>query len=193
MPQYVTPAELGQHLNMRNPDDVQTEMLTRAIEAASVQIDGICGRTFDAVPEVRYFTALTVNAVDLGYVTTITSIGIDSLGDYSYSSPLLPANYFLTDTRGRRYLQLKDTALENFPLTLNAIQVTGTFGEATPPADIKMATMLQAARLWKRKDAVFGEINNQMGYMRIASTFDLDAKQLLKDGGWVASRRLVIA
>jgi hypothetical protein len=193
MAQYVTPTELAQHLNMRTPDATHVEMLTRAIEAASAQIDGICGRTFMAVSEVRYLTALTATTIDLGYVSEIELIDIDATNDYTYGTPLLAEHYFLTDTRGRRYLQLKSTALDSFPLTTNAVRVTGLFGEEAPPPDVKMATMLQAARLWKRKDAVFGEISNQYGNMRIASGFDQDARQLLKDGGWIAARRLVIA
>jgi len=194
MPQYVSPAELSQHLNMRPPLDVtQTEMLTRAIETASAQIDGLCGRTFVAVPETRYFTALTPTIVDVGYVTTITSIDLDTTGDYTYGTPLDPDDYFLTDPRGRRYLQLKNTAVETLPLGLNLIRIVALFGETTPPPDIKMATMLQAARLWKRKDAVFGEIAGEVGYMRIRDWFDMDAREILKNGGWIAPRRLVFA
>lgn len=191
--QYVTPVELGQHLNMRNPDAGQTEMLTRAIEAASAQIDGVCGRSFAAVPETRYFTALTAAILDVGYASAIDLIEVDSFGDYSYGSPLPISAYFMTDSLGRRYVQLNSTAVDTFPLHTNGVRVAGLFGEAAVPPDVKMAAMLQAARLWKRKDAIFGEIAGENGYMRIREWFDMDARQLLKDGGWIAPRRMVIA
>lgn len=194
MAQYVSPAELAQHLNMRSAlDETQTALLTRAVEAASAQIDGVCGRTFAATSEGRYFTALTTAILDVGYMSRIDMIELDTLGDYSYGSPLSVLEYGFTDPRGRRYIQLKTNATLTFPLHVQGVRVTGLFGEATPPADIKMATMLQAARLWKRKDAVFGEIAGQNGYMRIQEWFDMDARQLLRDGGWIAARKLVIS
>lgn len=194
MPQYVTPAELAAHLNMMTtPNPTQTQMLTDAIEAASKQIDGLCGRTFEATPEVRYFTALTPTIVEVGYPSTIIAIDLDDFNDYSYGTPLVDTDYFLTDTRGRRYLQLKSTAFSTLPLTLNAIRINAVFGETSVPPDIKMATKLQSARLWKRKDAVFGEIAGEVGYMRIRDWFDMDAREILKNGGWIAPRRLVIS
>jgi len=194
MAQYVTPAELAQHLNMPStPSPAQTDMLTRAIEAASAQIDGVCGRTFSAVSEVRYFTAMTPVIADVGYVSTIELLDLDTIGDLTYASPLLVTDYVITDPRGRRYIQLTSTASTTLPLQPNGIRITGIFGEVTVPPDVKMATMLQAARLWKRKDAVFGEIAGENGYMRIKDWFDMDARQLLKDGGWIAPRRMVIA
>lgn len=194
---YVTVAELADQVNSVSSGSLtasQTAQFTRAIQTAMAQIDGLCGRSFEASPSVRQFAPMNATLVAIGYATDITSIDLDLDGDFIYETNVPITDYDITiDTKKQRYIQLRTTALNTFTVGSNSIQVAATFGEAAVPPEISEACILQAARLWKRKDAVFGDIRGDQGYMAVPGSFDKDARQILADTGWLKPKSMVIA
>lgn len=64
------------------------------------------------------------------------------------------------------------------------VQVTAKFGwpGGTPPAPVKHAVLIQASRLWKRKDAPFGVAGSaELGSeLRLLAKLDPDVESLLR-------------
>lgn len=188
---YATVDQLAKHLSLPLPVSAENqERMARALSAVSKQIDGMTGRTFNATSEQRIITAISSSIVTLGYVSTISSVDIDLDGDYIYETNVPASQYFIEGTT-KKYLVLRATALNTFPLTIGSVSITGVFGELTVPIGVEMACLLQAARLWKRSDAVFGEIRSDNGFMRIRDDFDADAKRLLRDLGLLKSSMIL--
>jgi len=168
--------------------------LTRAIQTAMAQIDGLCGRSFETTTQARFFDPLTPTILDIGWASQVSSVDIDVDADFVYETNV-PANEWTisTDAKSRRFIQLLTTATVSFPMGQGTVQVTGIFGEIDAPPEVEQATLLQSARLWKRADAIFAEIRSENGLMRLTSDFDLDAKRILSDAGWLRTRNIVMA
>lgn len=176
---YATLVDLKARLDITNSDyDV---VLEQVIEAASRQIDGWCGRAFTAGDSVRRLTAdsscLIILPEDL---YEITSIAVDRDGDGVYETP-----WDVTDVDSQPYpgpyQVLRPRSGKAFPTHRYALQVTGLwgFGGDVPPV-IREACLLQAARLYKRKDAPFGVTGSpEHGQMQTISRIDPDIKELI--------------
>lgn len=156
-------------------------VLEQVLEAASRQVDGWCGRTFAEGDVVRRLTAdsycLMILPEDL---YEITAIAVDRDGDGIYETPWL-----VTDVDGQPFQGpvqvLRPRNGKVFPTHRYAVQVTGLwgFGSDVPPA-IREATLLQAARLYKRKDAPFGVAGTaDHGQLQTISRVDPDVKELI--------------
>lgn len=170
-------------------DTVSDTVLEAIISAASAQIDNFCGRRFwiTDTTETRYFTTADNEYLwpDVDIVS-ITSIAVDYDMDRSYSTALdtddydlLPTNAAL-DGKPYSYLRISPLGTERFPTHEAGVQITGYFGWSEIPAAVKQATLIQAERLWKRRDAPFGMISNPAGGdMRLISDLDPDVQILL--------------
>ncbi len=59
------------------------------------------------------------------------------------------------------------------------VQIVGSFGWSAVPTDIKMASVILSARLWKRFDSVLGVAGfGDLGAVRV-SRFDPDIEALI--------------
>jgi len=189
---YASVDELASHLNALNLSTDQQRYFQVCLNTASRQIDGRCDISFSAASEARYFTPASSGMLKLGYATDVTAIDLDLDGDGVYETPLLTSDYQLIGEGQSTYIILRSTSSNTFLVSPQSIQVTARFGTEDVPDEVKMATILQAARLVKRRDAVFGVIANDAGMARINSDFDPDAKQILSDAGYLKARRRVI-
>lgn len=146
---YCTVAELKSFMRITTTmDDVQ---LSLAISTASRAVDRAASRQFGVVaaPEARtyearldpYLCAYAVQVDDL-----MTEIGLVVGGGYT----LLPRN---AAQKGRPWTRL---VLDDRPEDLDAVDIMARWGWTAVPTAVKLATMLQASRLFKRKDAPFG-------------------------------------
>ena len=186
-PDYATSADLKAYL--RIGDVVDDAQIALAITAASRAIDRNTKRQFGLVdaPEARKYTArwdcnrgrYVVRIDDLmtqvGLTITTAAGAVDVFA-------LKPANAAL---EGRPWtLIVVDPTSAVKPTTLeDAVTVTAKFGWTAVPATVKEATLLQASRLFKRRDAPFGVAGSpELGSeLRLLAKVDPDVHVMLSD------------
>lgn len=157
-------------------------VLEQVIEAASRQIDGWCGRAFVSGSAARQLTAdawdLLILPDDLH---SLTSIAVDRDGDRVYETAWETTDVDLSPYPGP-YSVVRPRNGKAFPLISYAIEITGDWGfGATAPAPIREATLLQATRLYKRKDAPFGVTGSaEHGQLQTISRVDPDVRELIE-------------
>jgi uncharacterized phiE125 gp8 family phage protein len=189
---YITVADLAQHLGMPSPNDAQTASLQMAINAAKAQIDGRCGLTFEASATEKVFTPLSTGLAHIGYARDVSAVKIDADGDGTYETTLSETDYQLVGPTRSIYVQLRETASATFPGGTYTVAVVATYGEEDVPDAIKVAMLLQSARLYRRRDATFGIVSNDTGLAHIKEDFDCDALAILRDAGYLRARRRII-
>jgi hypothetical protein len=141
--------------------------LQNAIVAASRSIDLATGRRFypdtDAL-QVRYYTPTEYSLLHIDDLITLTSvetdINDDGVTDYTWTQGtdfILEPRNALAD--GYPYTGIRRLRYGNYcwPTYTDSVKVTGRFGWAAVPANIKVATTILAARFVKRmREAPFG-------------------------------------
>jgi hypothetical protein len=61
------------------------------------------------------------------------------------------------------------------------VKVTGSWGWSAVPTSIKQATIIQAARIFKRNDSPLGVAGfGDFGVMRVSGSIDADVRQLIE-------------
>lgn len=187
--------ELGSYeMTDDGSDDSKFEL---AISAASRQVDNYCNqrfwmddavvtRTFETTMRDRlYLTdgiATTVGLVialdvnDAGtYGTTLTS-GTDYILRPTNAAQMVPAEpYDEIRLVGSAY------QFQRSSYGRELLQVTAKWGWPAVPDEVKKATLVQAADLFKAKDATFGVVgSNDFGTVRITSGLNRTAEALLE-------------
>lgn len=195
---YTTATDLATELGIS--DGLDNALLAASISAASRQIDGHCGRSFwqDTAVNAREFYAESPVCVNLleqdeepaREISTTTGliVKIDDDGDGTFETTLTIGTDFIllprnaaADNRGFSEIRLVENY--NFPRPSNGrpgVQVTAKFGWPAVPDDVTKACLIQAAQLFKAKDAVFGAValgDTQAMYLR--SSLNVTAKALL--------------
>lgn len=153
-PDYVTAADLKAYL--RIGDTVDDAQLAFAISAASRAVDRCTNRQFGlvAAPEQRAYTA-RIDRARRKYVVTVddfmTVTGLLVTVDTPPTTyTLKPSN---ADAVGKPWTEI---VLDGGSCVEDAVKVTARWGWTTVPVAVQQATLLQAARLFKRRDAAFG-------------------------------------
>lgn len=189
MPAYATLTELKAWMGVQNAD--QDTALTRALDAAEAQINAYTGRRFttEGSTSTRYYTALSAGQVLIDPLQNLTGLTVDTdtTGDGTFDTSwtvdtqfrLAPYN---AAALGQPYTAIVPVGELKFPTGDRRVRVVGRFGwSAAPPADVVQATLIQAAFLFKRKDAPFG-IAGSAEYgseLRILAALDPTARSLL--------------
>ena len=194
-PDYVEADELKHAL--RIDDTVVDPEIGFAISAASRAIDAYCGRSFGKTEaaETRIFADTDAAALDgrglviddvaasLGLV-----VGVDEGDDGTFGTTyavgtdvrLWPWN---AEGEGRPWTELRTVGSKRFPRRARAVQVTAQWGWPEVPALVKQACLIEALRLFKRKDAPFGVAGStELGGaepMRLLARLDPDVELLL--------------
>jgi len=193
---YCTLAEIKTYLGLSGSG--QDDNSENAIEGTSREIDAICGRFFyQTTSEAKYFTP--VNPIYLEVPDISTPSGLAVLIDTNdngthdttltintdfYTSPLDAGN----DVDGVQYqpiteIKILDTrSSERFDTTIvKQVKVTCQWGWSAVPHAIRQATLIQATRLFKRKDTPFTVYGSeQTGTVELFQKFDPDAMKLIK-------------
>lgn len=185
-------------------DDVDDVTLQLALDSASLQIDHFCDRTFlaDAEPTVRVYFPTDPWYLDVDPISTATGLVVktDDNNDGTFETTwtintdfrLEPAN---ASAAGEPWTRLAALGSRWFPRLRYrpGVQVTAAFGwpGGAAPAPVQQATLIQASRLWKRKDAPFGVAGSpDLGSeMRLLAKLDPDVESLLRPyrhNWWVA-------
>ena len=191
---YATLDELKGWVGIPTADTGDDATLQLALDAASGQVDQFCDRTFtaDGAPTVRVYSPQLGGALVVDPISSTTGLVVatDDNGDGTYETTwtlgtdyrLDPANAAVT---GRPYTRLIALGTRWFPRNQYrpTVSVTALFGwPGSVPAQVKEAALIQAERLWKRKDAPFGVAGSvEFGSeMRLLAKLDPDVESLLR-------------
>lgn len=182
---YVTAAELKGYLGIS--DTVDDTTIGYAVSAASRAVDQHCTRQFNqtASGTVRTFEAVDFYRLVMpGFsdVVSVSALATDDNWDGTYETVWTTSDYQLwppnTDAAPETapYTEIRAIGSYAFPVPgtwtqpvrKNLVQVTGVFGWPEVPADVKQATFIVAAEIWKLKDAPFGALGMaDLGIVRV--------------------------
>lgn len=204
--EYTTLDELKAHLHVG--DSSEDVVLTIVNEAISEAINGYCGRRFWADDEAveRVFRADNPVELDVPDFFDAESLIVetDDNSDGTYETTWSAADYQLeplnSDVEGRPWRQIVAIDARIWPtgvwlsgspfrhatyptrLRRACVRITAKWGWPAVPSSVKEAQLLQAARIFKRKDAPFGTAGSaDLGVIRmLASRLDPDTKVLLE-------------
>lgn len=188
---YATLTETKTHLGIT--DSTDDTPLEDAIETASRQIDKHTGRRFwkDSSGVARTFSASWSDCLYIPDLVSVTSVKTDDNDDRTYETTWASTDYDLEPTDGimdgitgwpytRIRARTDSVSLSRtFPTTRLGVEITGVWGWNAVPDDIKTACLLLTARLFRRKDAPFGQSGSpDIGVVTLPSQ-DPDVKRLL--------------
>lgn len=173
----------------RITDTVDDALLELAVESASRLIDTYTQRNFFNngtavrlfVPQDSYLTEID----DLITLTTLETSDGDNFGttwaakDYQ----LEPLNGRVDGITGHPATRIR--AIDDFLFNVlegeATVRITGIWGWSAIPTAVKQATVIQAARIFKRNDSPLGIAGfGDMGAIRVGTQLDPDVKQLIE-------------
>jgi hypothetical protein len=185
-------AQLKEYVSIADADTLDDNAVELAAIAASRAIDRMTRRQFGQTDEAeaRYCTAKYDHVDGLWFVdvddfmsTDDLAIDYDTAGDETYATAATtwlkrPLNAAVK-SRPWTTIVLRDTP----PTGVGAVLVTAVWGWASVPATFKQATMLQAARFLKRRDAVFGVAGDPSlgSEIRLQDKVDADVAVMLRE------------
>lgn len=168
MPAYASAADLAGWLGVDSSDP----QLAPATEAASRAIDQATGRQFGLLSssEFRWFTAEWFRdrwIIDIDDLMTEASLTIEVDNDQDGTTEAAITAYRLTPingaAKGRPW-----TRVEVLPASTvkpnglrHGVRIGARWGWTTVPQSIKLATLIQAARWYQRKDSGAGPMASQ--------------------------------
>lgn len=186
---YCTLSDLKSSLGI---EDIQDDTsLEAAIMAASRMVDDYTGRFFykdgtTGAPVTRFYTAQdwwTTNVDDIIYISEIAT---DDNFDQLYTTVWTTSDYMVEPVnnprRGWPWTRLLAIGAYIFPYNLpQSVRVRGVWGWSAVPQEVQMATKLQAARLFVRRQSPFGIAGSpDIGTVRLGSRLDPDVEVLLR-------------
>jgi hypothetical protein len=183
---YCTAEDLRQRLGITDTDDEQ--IFENVIEAVSRSIDNYCRRRFYATSETRVYTARCETYIRVDDLLTVTTLKTDATGDRVYETTWATTDYDLDPANasldGRPYTKVCVSPLGRyrFPTShTRGVQIVGSFGYAsTTPDVVNEACLIQAARIFRRKDSPFGVAGTpEFGQLRLLSRLDPDVELLV--------------
>lgn len=197
-PDYCTLAELKAHL--RITDTADDTALAVCITSASRAIDQYCYRPFGITGSAiqRLFTwhgQRIDGAMALCIDDLMTTVGLvvtaDTVGDFTYSTTLVLNTDFdlypynaIADAIPFTHLIRRETSVLSWPApasSVRAFSVTANWGWATVPSSVEIATLIQAARYFVRRDSPYGISGSpDLGSeVRLLAQLDPDVQSLL--------------
>lgn len=186
---YCTLAELKASLAIT--DSVDDMPLEAAITSASRMIDDYTGRFFykDGTmgsPVSRYFTAQDAWILPVDDFVSINEIATDDNFNQTYESVWETSDYLTEPVnnprRGWPYSRILAVGSYVFPYFLpQAVRVKGVWGYSAVPSEINMATLIQASRLFVRRQSPFGIAGTpDLGTVRLSAKLDADVEALTR-------------
>lgn len=189
---YCTVAELKANVGIT--DSVDDGALEQSIEAASRLIDEFCGRRFyaDTTATARVYRATSCDILRVDDVSTLTGLVVktDTAANGTYDTTLTISTDFLAGpwnalAQGEPVKVIRHVN-GTFP-TIGPrprVQVTAKWGWPRVPAEVRKACLIEAARLFRRKDTPEGVAGvGDFGVVRVSRFMDPDAERLLKPFG----------
>ena len=186
---YCTLAELKASLAIT--DSVDDTPLEAAITATSRMIDDYTGRFFyrngtTQSPVARYYTPLDPWTMNMDDNYTITEVATDDNFNQTWDTVWSTSDYMLEPVnnpqRGWPVNRILAIGRYVWPYYLpQSCKITGVWGWTAVPSEINMATLIQAARLFTRRQSPFGIAGSpDLGTVRLAAKLDADVETLLR-------------
>lgn len=186
---YCTLAELKASLAIT--DSVDDTPLEAAITATSRMIDDYTGRFFyrngtTQSPVARYYTPLDPWTMNMDDNYTITEVATDDNFNQTWDTVWSTSDYMLEPVnnpqRGWPVNRMLAIGRYVFPYYLpQSVRITGIWGWTSTPAEVNMATLIQAARLFTRRQSPFGIAGSpDLGTVRLTAKLDADVEALLR-------------
>lgn len=189
---YVTTAELKGELGIS--DSTNDTQIALAITAASQAVTTWCERDFNAAGSVtaRSYYPTHERLVMVDDISTATGLVVKTdtgdTGTYdttldATAYQLEPLNGVATGLTGWPYTSIRavDSSIFQTSYYRPSVQVSANWGWASVPGPVKKATMVMAARLYKRKDSAEGVLSGfgEFGPVRVGTRMDPDVEKLL--------------
>ena len=173
-------------------EDIQDDTaLEAAILTASRMVDDYTGRFFykdgtTGSPVTRYYTAQDWWLCNIDDFVSLNEIATDDNFDQTYDTVWAVSDYMTEPVnnprRGWPMNRLLAIGAYIFPYNLpQSVRVKAVWGWSAVPAEIAMATKLQASRLFVRRQSPFGVAGTpEMGTIRLTSRLDPDVEALVR-------------
>jgi hypothetical protein len=173
----------------RITDNVDDSMLELAVESASRLIDSYTQRYFyNAGTATRLFAPQDSYVTELDDLITLTTL--QTSDGESFDTTWQAKDYQLEPLNGvvdglTNHPATRIRAVDDFIFTYldgeATVRVTGVWGWSATPTAVKQATVIQAARIFKRNDSPLGIAGfGEMGAVRVGTQLDPDVKQLIE-------------
>lgn len=191
--EYGTRAALKERLGIQADDTSRDTLLDAALAAASRSIDKTCGRRFwlDPAPVARIYNPRgrvvrgvdgeTLLVDDIGAITGLVVETGPAAGPWTAVTgyETTPDNA-LADGRAITGLLRANSIWSWQRGSTTRVRVTTRFGWPAEPDDITEASLIQASRLYKRKDSPEGIIGSAEWGVRNLSRRDPDVWALIE-------------
>lgn len=182
-------------LALQISDDARNSLLNKALSAASRSIDDHCGRRFyaDADVSARVYRPNNRTADDVFLVDDIaseTGLVVERGNATDGWTSLTPSDYYPENAAARGepitglvfedYIPFGYRARFGIPFhRRDRLRVTAKWGFPTVPDQVVQATLILAARLYRRKDTPEGVLGSaEWGTVRLSRT-DPDVAELV--------------
>ena len=217
MAAYAGLASLRAYMDLPPGETTNDADLQRALDAGGAWIDWFTGRTFGVegtteTPVFRIYPAAsetTVDVVDLR--SLLPTVEVDTAGDRSFATTLLPSQYILVPYDGPPFDQIHtwaDPAGDVEPVCFvpgQLVKVTGVWGYTDAaggtPAEVEQANLLLGARWYSRRSVPFGVLQQpELDAFQTVPRQDADVANLLfslcrpgSPGAALAASQLTVA
>ena len=186
---YCTLAELKTALAIS--DSVDDPPLEAAINATSRMIDDYTNRFFYAdgttlSPVARIYTPIDTWRLSVDDFVSITELATDQNMDYSYDTIWASTDYIVDPVNNPRrgWPLTRLTAINRYifsRLLPQSVKITGVWGWSAVPPEVNMACLIQASRLFVRRQSPFGIAGSpDLGTVRLSARLDADVEALLR-------------
>jgi hypothetical protein len=184
---YCTLNQVKASLRIPVADTVDDTLLTLAINAASRDIDQATERQFFSTTATRIYTPQDSYITKIDDLTTLTTLKVSTGADGVFDLTFQPTDYQLEPLNGLTggmtvpFDQIRAVGDYTYPISGGeaTVQVTGVFGFSAVPVAIEQATVLLAARIFKRNDSPGGVMGfSDIGVVRV-SRIDPDIDRLI--------------
>lgn len=169
-------------------DTADDTLLQAVLDAVTRWIDRKCGRHFTFEDNVtKYFYPSADGRISVPDLISITTLHADTSGDRSYATALASTDYELLpymDEAGIpsvRFQEVRVWPTSSHQLASSRlVRIVGDFGYAAVPGDIKQACLIQATRVWKRREMPTGTVSiPDIGTVERIPRADPDVEALL--------------
>lgn len=188
---YVTADEVAEFLRMDGGAASEADdHLALAASAATRWVDTYTKRDFNLATTAgaRYFDVLSDGSVltdDIGHATIL--VATDSAHDGTFATSWASTDFQVDPidaiALGRPVTSLIAIGSYTFPSVSRRrglVRVTARWGWPEVPDDVKLATLIQAAKLFKRRESTEGVLGGgDFGLVRVGSRVDPDVAALL--------------
>jgi hypothetical protein len=172
----------------RISDSVDDSLLELAVESASRMVDSYTQRYFyNAGTATRLFAPQDSYVSEIDDLITLTTLQTSDGDDFGTTwaakdYQLEPLNGNVDGLTGHPATRIR--AVDDFIFNVldgeATVRVVGVWGWSAVPIAVKQATVIQAARIFKRNDSPLGIAGfGEMGAVRVGVQLDPDVKHLI--------------